>query len=107
MTINLGPEDVLSPRQQNVILLVWYVFLAFCVAGVFLLTHASGAELSISGNCSGTGAHVMEVEGVHLENLTVQEAMYVLGPAHNFNITRDGLLTFENGSSWHIVEGSA
>lgn len=83
-------------------LMAWYCLVAFCgavIGTVLMLMPVHGVELSISGNCSGIGSHVMEVEGVHLENMTV------LGPAHNFNVSRDGLLTFENGSTWQILAG--
>lgn len=38
-----------------------------------------------------------------MENMTFEEVIFVLGPAYGFNITRDGLLTFENGTQIQIV----
>ena len=38
-----------------------------------------------------------------MENMTSEEVVFVLGPAYGFNITRDGLLTFENGSQVQII----
>jgi hypothetical protein len=38
-----------------------------------------------------------------MENMTSEEIVYVLGPGYGFNITRDGLLTFENGTQIQIV----
>ena len=76
-----------------------------CVVGLLmaaLTMPGSGAELSISGACEGNGSHIMEVSGVFIGNMTTPEAIYVLGPGHNMNITRNGLITFENGSQWQV-----
>jgi len=67
------------------------------------IQEAGAVELmTVCGNSSGNGTYITVIEGISLENLTFQEALTVLGPAHNFNISRDGLLTFQNGSTWSI-----
>jgi hypothetical protein len=78
---------------------------AICIVGLLmaaLAMHSLGAELSISGNCSGDGSHIMVVSGVFIGNMTTEEAVYVLGPGHNLNITRAGLITFKNGTQWQV-----
>jgi hypothetical protein len=58
---------------------------------------SSGAVAStIVGNASN-------IELPNIENLTIEEAIFLLGPAHGYNVSQTGLVTFENGSSWQIV----
>lgn len=83
------------------------IFLA-CLALCFMLITilvmlANAMTLEISGNATGQGLHTMDVSLPDISNLTPEEATYLLGPGHNFNITKAGLITFENGSSWQII----
>ena len=102
--IRRGWYDKRLFRWDNAVLIIEYIALA-CILGLtvaVLGTLAQAASLEISGNSTGTGSHVMEIEGVSIQNMTTQEAIYVLGPGHNMNITRNGLVTFENGSQWQV-----
>jgi hypothetical protein len=67
-----------------------------------LAIYADATELSISSQATGQGYHEMEVLP-DIENLTVEEATYLLGPGYNFNVSRYGLVTFENGSTWNLT----
>ena len=80
----------------------WWAVLALWVC---ILASALGhsACLEESMNATGQGHHSLEVLP-DISNLTTEEAMVVLGPAHNFNLSRSGVITFENGSTWSIVK---
>jgi len=74
--------------------------LIFCLS---LLAEA--ATLSISGSATGQGYHEMVVLP-DIENLTVEEAAYLLGSGYGYNVTRYVLVTFENGTAWNLsIEG--
>lgn len=53
-------------------------------------------------NATGQGYHSLEVLP-DISNLNKEEAMVLLGPAHNFNVSKEGLITFKNGSTWAMV----
>ena len=74
------------------------------IAVALVLCIAQGAELTITGNSSGTGSRISVVDGVNIQNMTPAEAMYVLGPGHNLNISKTGRITFENGTTYQIID---
>jgi len=39
-----------------------------------------------------------------IKNLTIEEAMVLLGPAYGYNVSWTGLITFENNSTWQIIK---
>jgi hypothetical protein len=47
--------------------------------------------------------HTLEVLP-DLVNLTSAEATYLLGPGYGYNVSKNGLVTFTNGSSWQIIQ---
>ena len=73
----------LSPRQLNIALAAWYVFLALLIIMIVLAIYSSAAELSIVGRSAGTGMHSLFVSG-NVSASIVQGA---------------------NNSSWTIVAG--
>jgi hypothetical protein len=59
--------------------------------------------LEDTGNATGHGQHIMElVPGPW--NLTAEEGTYLLGPAYGYTVSRSGLVTFQNGSTWQVIE---
>jgi hypothetical protein len=86
-----------------------YIWLAFLVIAlgimsvVLLLMPVHAACLEETMNATGQGYHSLEVLP-DIGNLTKDEAMVVLGPGHNFNLSKSGVITFQNGSTWSIVK---
>ena len=85
---------------------IWLAFLVLClgvwsVVLLFMPVHAVCLEETM--NATGQGYHSLEVLP-DISNLTKDEAMVVLGPGHNFNLSRSGIVTFQNGSTWSIVK---
>jgi hypothetical protein len=69
-----------------------------CLAGI-----GQSVCLEETGIATGEGIHTMElVPGPW--NLTAGEGTYLLGPAYGYNVSRSGLVTFENGSTWQVIE---
>jgi hypothetical protein len=89
--------------------LVAYVAWGLLVAAIFAvlfheLTVAHAATLSISGSATGNGQHCSELELPDISGLTFSEARYLLGPAYYYNVSKSGLVTFDNGSSYQIID---
>jgi hypothetical protein len=83
--------------------LIFIACLALYFGMLSILAMVAGAvSLEITGNATGIGTHTLEVLP-DLANLTTEEATFLLGPGHNYNVTRGGLVTFQNGSSWQII----
>lgn len=82
---------------------MWRVIIA--LVGCFVVAQAQ-VTLEESGNCTGQGTHLM---GLQIAGLTIEEATFLLGPAHGWNVTQDGLVTFTNGSQVRLIDcnGSA
>ena len=78
--------------------MLWFVpiILTFCA-----ICSADEITLSESGNCTGQGGHLMSMD---LGGLRLDEAVYLLGPAHAWNVTQDGIVTFLNGSQVRLQE---
>lgn len=86
-------------------LYIWLAVLAlwFGILGaVCLITPGHSVMLEESMNSSGQGYHSLEVLP-DISNLNKEEAMVLLGPAYNFNVSKEGLITFKNGSTWSMV----
>jgi hypothetical protein len=94
-----------APRSANAFLGAWWIMwlgLLVFVAYILSIMAAQGVCLEIVGNATGQGVHTLEVLP-NLTNLTTEEATFVLGPGYGYNVSRDGLVTFSNGSSWQII----
>ena len=74
----------LTDRQSRIARLIWYAFLLFCISVLTLTLYASAVDLSIIGNSTGTGTHVMSFAGDML------------------NIS---ILQGNNSSTWQILAG--
>jgi|GEM_PF-4639717 hypothetical protein len=73
------------------------IWMALC------LMDAQAVCLEETGNATGQGIHTMElVPGPW--NPTTEEGIYLLGPAYGYNVSRSGLVTFENGSTWQVIK---
>ena len=72
--------------------------LAFVITVFIITTMCQAAELFKMGN----DTNIMQISGVNIENMTIEESMVLLGPGHNFNVSKDGILTMENGTRWKI-----
>jgi hypothetical protein len=86
-------------------LYLWLGVLAVCfgiISLACLLQPGGAACLEIRGNATGQGAHTLEVLP-DLANLTPEEATYILGPGYGYNVSKNGLVTFANGSTWMII----
>jgi hypothetical protein len=88
---------------------IWFWYLALAIwlgfiAAVCLLPIGHAATLSISGSAIGNGQHYTDLELPDISGLTFNEARYLLGPGHNFNVSESGLVTFSNGSSYQIID---
>ena len=84
----------------------WLAILAICfgiIGAALLLMPVHAACLEETMNATGQGYHSLEVLP-DIGNLTKDEAMVVLGPGHNFNLSKSGVITFQNGSTWSIVK---
>lgn len=74
------------------------------------LISCASASMSLSGNCSGTGSHLMELS---IEGLTLDQAAFLtashIGLENISNVSYDGQVTFRNGSvmwlneTWEMV----
>lgn len=77
-------------------LFIWLAILALgygILSIVFLLTPGHAVCLEETMNATGQGYHSLEV---------TQEANMLLGPNHNVSLS--GLITFQNGTAWSILE---
>ena len=81
------------------ILALWFGILS--AACLIMPGHSVCLEETM--NATGKGYHSLEVLP-DISNLNKDEAMVLLGPGYNFNVSRNGLITFENGSTWAIVK---
>lgn len=92
-------------KFENKIYVCWITFLALFVVGSFILGTCScqASCLVDVSNSSGHGMHITEISGVSIKNMTVEESMFLLGPGHNLNVSKDGILTMQNGTTWKIV----
>lgn len=84
----------------------WYLLLMIwigIIALVLMLPIGHAATLELIKNATGLDNQTSEVLP-DIRNRSIEEALCLLGPAYNFNISRDGLVTFENGSAWQIVQ---
>ncbi|MCK9569485.1 hypothetical protein M0R72_11145 [Candidatus Pacearchaeota archaeon] len=85
---------------------LWFGFLAICIGIISLaclLPIGDAVCLEVRGNATGQGMHTLEVLP-DLVNLTSAEATYLLGPGYGYNVSKNGLVTFTNGSSWQIIQ---
>lgn len=60
---------------------------------------SSGQILESECHVSGTGYHETSISGANFE-----ETVYYFEVCLNYNITRDGLLTFEDGSQVQLTD---
>ncbi len=82
---------------------IWLACLAIWFGLLSVVCMNAGAvELVMTGNATGQGIHTLEVLP-DIKNLTAEEAAFLLGPAYGYNVSRSGLVTFENGSTWQII----
>ena len=92
-------------KVENKAYICWIAFLALFTVCSFIIGTCSGqSNLVEIGNASGHGTHTMEVSGINISNMSMDETMVLFGPRHNFNVSKEGVLTLENNTRYQIKE---